>query len=66
MIRRGSLLVKLVKPDLIGDLSGDIRLRINTARFALGAVFVYQLILLFRFMQGLDLRLGLKPCFKAG
>ena len=39
---------------------------INTARFALGAVFVYQLILLFRFQEGLDLRLGLKPCLKAG
>ncbi len=40
--------------------------RINTARFALGAVFVYQLILLFRFQEGLDLRQGLKPCLKAG
>lgn len=39
---------------------------INTARFALGAVFVYQLILLFRFQDGLDLRQGLKPCLKAG
>lgn len=39
---------------------------INTARFALGAVFVYQLILLFRFQEGLDLRQGLKACLKAG
>ena len=39
---------------------------INTARFALGAVFVYQLILLFRFQEGLNLRQGLKACLKAG
>jgi hypothetical protein len=37
----------------------------NTARFALGAVFVYQLTLLYRHEQGLDLRVGLKPFLKA-
>jgi Transposase DDE domain len=37
----------------------------NTARFALGAVFVYQLTLLYRFEHHLDLRVGLKPFLKA-
>jgi hypothetical protein len=37
----------------------------NTARFALGAVFVYQLTLLYRFEHGLDVRVGLKPFLKA-
>ena len=37
----------------------------NTQRFALGAIFVYQLALLYRFEQGLDLCLGLKPFLKA-
>jgi DDE family transposase len=37
----------------------------NTARFALGAVFVYQITLLYRFEHGLDLRVGLKPFLKA-
>ena len=38
---------------------------INTQRFALGAVFVYQFTLLHRFEQGLDLRVGLKSFLKA-
>jgi len=38
---------------------------VNTQRFALGAVLVYQLALLHRFEQGLDLRVGLKPFLKA-
>lgn len=38
---------------------------INTQRFALGAVFVYQLALLYRFQHGLDLNLGLKAFIKA-
>jgi hypothetical protein len=36
-----------------------------TRRFALGALFVYQLMLLARFEAGLDLRLGLKAFLKA-
>lgn len=38
---------------------------INTRRFALGAIFVYQLALLYRFEHGLDLRVGLKAFLKA-
>jgi hypothetical protein len=37
----------------------------NTQRFALGAIFVYQLALLYRFQHGLDLNIGLKPFIKA-
>jgi hypothetical protein len=36
-----------------------------TQRFALGAVFVYQLALLYRCEHGLPLRVGLKPFLKA-
>jgi hypothetical protein len=38
---------------------------VNTQRFALGAVFVYQLTLWRRHERGLDLRAGLDPCLKA-
>jgi len=38
---------------------------VNTRRFALGAVFVYQLTLWSRQEHGLDLRVGLKPFLKA-
>jgi hypothetical protein len=38
---------------------------VNTQRFALGAIFVYQLALLYRFEHGLDLRVGLKAFLKA-
>jgi hypothetical protein len=38
---------------------------VNTQRFALGAVFVYQLALLYRFEQAMDLRVGLKAFLKA-
>ena len=38
---------------------------IATRRFALGAVFVYQLALLYRHEQGLDLNVGLKAFLKA-
>jgi len=38
---------------------------INTRRFVLGAIFVYQLALLYRFEHGLDLRVGLKAFLKA-
>jgi Transposase DDE domain len=37
----------------------------NTRRFALGAIFVYQLALWYRFEHGLDLRVGLKAFLKA-
>ena len=36
-----------------------------TRRFALGAILVYQLTLLYRFEHGLDLRVGLKAFLKA-
>ncbi len=38
---------------------------VRTQRFALGAVFVYQLTLLYRFEHGQDLRVGLKAFLKA-
>jgi len=38
---------------------------VNTQRFALGAVLLYQLALLHRFEHGLDLRVGLKAFLKA-
>lgn len=38
---------------------------VNTQRFALGAILVYQIALLYRFEHGLDLRVGLKPFLKA-
>jgi hypothetical protein len=37
----------------------------NTQRFALGAIFLYQIVLLYRFQQGLGLRVGLKAFIKA-
>lgn len=37
----------------------------HTQRFVLGAVFVYQLTLLYRAQTGADLRVGLKPCLQA-
>lgn len=37
----------------------------NTQRFALGAIFVYQIALLYRYQHGLSLRVGLKPFLKA-
>lgn len=38
---------------------------VNTQRFALGAIVVYQLALLYRFEHGLDLNVGLKAFLKA-
>jgi len=38
---------------------------VNTQRFVLGAVFLYQLALLYRFEHGFDLRVGLKAFLKA-
>ena len=37
----------------------------NTSRFALGAILVYQLALLYRFEHGLALNVGLKPFLQA-
>lgn len=37
----------------------------NTQRFALGAIFLYQLALLYRFQHGLHLNIGLKAFIKA-
>jgi hypothetical protein len=37
----------------------------TTRRFALGAIFVYQLTLWYRHEHGMDLRVGLKPFLKA-
>ncbi len=51
----------------IFDVHGQVPTRglINTQRFALGAVFVYQLALLHRHEQGLELNTGLKAFLKA-
>ncbi|CAG0942189.1 hypothetical protein ANRL1_00839 [Anaerolineae bacterium] len=38
---------------------------VNTRRFALGAILVYQLALLYRFQNGLELCVGLKAFLKA-
>lgn len=38
---------------------------VNTRRFGLGAIFTYQVALLYRLENGLDLRVGLKPFLKA-
>ncbi len=51
----------------IFDCLGAVPTRglVRTQRFALGAVFVYQLTLLYRFQHGGDLRVGLKAFLKA-
>jgi hypothetical protein len=51
----------------ISDCLGPVPTRglMRTRRFALGAVFVYQLTLLDRFRHGGDLRVGLKAFLKA-
>jgi len=51
----------------IFDAHGQVPTRglVNTRRFALGAVFVYQIALLYRFEHALDLNFGLKPFLKA-
>jgi len=51
----------------IFDVHGPVPTRglVRTQRFALGAVFVYQLTLLYRFDHGQDLRVGLKAFLKA-
>jgi hypothetical protein len=51
----------------IFDVHGQVPTRglVNTHRFSLGAVFVYQLTLWYRHEHGLDLRVGLKPFLQA-
>ncbi len=51
----------------IFDVHGPVPTRglVHTRRFALGAVLVYQLILLYRFEHRQDLRVGLKAFLKA-
>lgn len=51
----------------IFDVHGQVPTKglLNTQRFALGAVFVYQLILLYRFEHDMNLRVGLKAFLKA-
>lgn len=51
----------------IFDAHGQVPTKglLNTQRFALGAIFVYQLALLYRFEHGLDLNFGLKAFLKA-
>src|SRR4051812_48356927 len=49
------------------DTHGQVPTRglVATQRWGLGAVFVYQLLLLYRHLLGADLRVGLKPFLKA-
>jgi hypothetical protein len=51
----------------IFDVHGPVptKGKTNTARFALGAVFVYQLSLLYRYEQGLRTNVGMKPFLRA-
>ncbi len=51
----------------IFDAHGQVPTKglVNTRRFALGAILVYQLALLYRFQHGLDLNVGLKAFLKA-
>jgi hypothetical protein len=51
----------------IFDAHGQVPTKglINTRRFALGAIFVYQVALLYRFEHGMPLRVGLKAFLKA-
>lgn len=51
----------------IFDSHGQVPTRglANTKRFALGAIFVYQIALFYRFINGLELNVGLKPFLRA-
>jgi hypothetical protein len=51
----------------IFECGGQVPTRglIATQRYLLGAVFVYQLTLLYRFEQGAEVRVGLKPFLRA-
>jgi hypothetical protein len=54
-----------VKSIFGGDAQVPTKGQLNTARFALGAVLVYQLALLYQHEHGQDLRVGLKAFLKA-
>lgn len=51
----------------IFDAHGQVPTKglVNTQRFALGAIFLYQIVLLYRFQHDLELRIGLKAFIKA-
>jgi hypothetical protein len=51
----------------IFDIHGQVPTKglVNTRRFALGAIFVYQIALLYRLQNNMDLRVGLKAFIKA-
>jgi len=51
----------------IFDVHGQVPTKglVNTSRFALGAIFVYQIALLYRFQNNMSLRIGLKAFLKA-
>ena len=51
----------------IFDVHGAVPTKglLATQRFVLSAVFVYQLAILYCFLQNLDLRIGLKALLKA-
>lgn len=51
----------------IFDIHGQVPTKglVNTQRFALAAIFVYQIALLYRFQHNMDLRVGLKAFLKA-
>lgn len=51
----------------IFDIHGQVPAKglVNTKRFALGAIFVYQIASLYRFQNNMDLRVGLKAFIKA-
>jgi hypothetical protein len=53
------------KASFDGGVRVPTRGLVATRRFVLGAVFVYQLVLLHRLALGADLRTGLKPCLRA-
>jgi len=51
----------------IFDIHGQVPTKglVNTQRFALSAIFVYQIALLYRFQHNMDLRIGLKAFLKS-
>ena len=51
----------------IFDIHGQVPTKglVNTQRFALSAIFVYQIALLYRFEHNMDLRIGLKAFLKS-
>ena len=67
--KTGSLAIENFNEQFKGifDAHGSVPTRglVATQRFALGAVFLYQLTLLYRRQDNLDLRVGLKAFLKA-